>query len=365
MSTPHFHTLTVSDIRALTADSITVALAVPQALREAYRFTQGQFLTLKAEIADEELRRAYSICCSVQDYEATGTLRVGIKRVAGGRFSNFIADHLRIGQPLDVMTPDGRFFTALDAAQTKRYVGFAGGSGITPFLSLISTTLAREPGSHFTLVYGNRTVPAIMFAEELEDLKNQYLQRLTLIHVLSDEAQESELFSGLLDQAKCAELLRSVVPAATIDDAFICGPGPMMDAAEAALLQAGLNARHIHIERFGTFVPPAARIEIADTTPAADLTVIMDGKERRARVAYPEGDQVLDTVLDAGLRTGAPLPFSCKAGNCSTCRAKVMEGTVRMLKNFALNPDEVAQGFVLTCQCVPTSDRIVVSFDER
>ncbi|AKJ69800.1 phenylacetic acid degradation protein [Pandoraea thiooxydans] len=362
MTTPQFHKLPIRDVRAETDDAISIAFAVPQELRGAYRFKQGQFLTLKTEIDGEEARRSYSICVGVPDYEQTGELRIGIKRVPGGKFSNYANDHLRPGIAIDVMTPDGRFFTPLDAAQRKHYVGFAGGSGITPMLALIKTTLAAEPRSEFTLVYGNRAVPTIMFAEELEDLKNRYLGRLRLYHVLSDEAQEIDLFSGLLDQAKCAAFLDTLIPPASIDEAFICGPAPMMDAAEAALADAGVAKQKIHVERFGIPLPQAGAkpIEITDSTPAADLVVVLDGKERRLRQPY-EGQSILDT----GLRAGLALPYACKGGVCCTCRAKVLEGEVKMDKNYTLEDHEIAQGFILTCQAHPVSERVVVSYDER
>lgn len=362
MTTPQFHSLTIREIRPETADAISIAFTVPDELRDAYRFTQGQFLTLKTAIDGEEARRSYSICVGVPEYDATGELRVGIKRVPGGKFSNFANDQLKPGQQLDVMTPDGRFFTRLSADHAKHYVGFAGGSGVTPMLALIKTTLATEPDSQFTLIYGNRSVPAIMFAEALEDLKNTYLGRLRLYHVLSEEAQEVDLFNGLLDQTKCAAFLDTLIPADSIDEAFICGPGPMMDAAEAALAAAGVAKEKIHVERFGVPLASIAikPVVITDSTPMAELVVVMDGKERRLRQPY-EGQSILDTGLAAGLA----LPYACKGGVCCTCRAKVLEGEVAMDKNYTLEDHEVEQGFVLTCQARPLTERVVVSYDER
>lgn len=232
MVTPQFHPLRIRDVRPETADAVTVSFEVPPELRDAYRFTQGQFVTLKAHVDGEETRRSYSICVGTTDYDRDGELRIGIKRVRGGRFSNFAFDTLKPGHTIDVMTPDGRFFTHLNAGHGKQYVAFAGGSGITPVLAIVKTTLELEPRSTFTLIYGNRSVDSIMFAEELEDLKNRFMQRLALYHVLSDDVQDVELFNGVLDQAKCAAFLDSLVPAATIDEAFICGPAPMMDAAK-------------------------------------------------------------------------------------------------------------------------------------
>jgi ring-1,2-phenylacetyl-CoA epoxidase subunit PaaE len=362
MATPQFHSLRVRDVRPVTQDAVSVSFDVPASLRDTFRFTQGQFLTLKAHVDGEEARRSYSICVGVSDYARHGVLRVGIKRIPGGRFSNFINDTLQPGQVIDVMPPDGRFHVRLDPAHRKHYVGFAGGSGITPMLSLIATTLEVEPRSEFTLIYGNRSVAAIMFAEELEDLRNRYLGRLRLYHVLSDEPQDVELFNGLLDSAKCAAFFDSLVPPGDIDEAFICGPAPMMDAAEAALAEAGVPAGKIHVERFGLPLPQASAkpAAITDDTPAAELDVIVDGKTRKLRLPY-EGV----SLLDAGLRAGLALPYACKGGVCCTCRAKVLEGEVRMEKNYTLEPHEVEAGFVLTCQCHPVSERVVVSYDER
>lgn len=363
MASPRFHSLPITDVTRETRDAICVAFAVPAALRNDYRFRQGQFLTLRSTVDGEDMRRSYSVCVAVQDYERDGTLRVGIKRVAGGRFSNWANDQLAVGQQIDVMTPDGRFFTELRADQRKHYLGVAGGSGITPMLSLIATTLATEPDSRFTLIYGNRTSDSIMFIEPLEALKNRYLGRFRLIHVLSDEAQDIELFNGVLDQAKCAELIEALVPAASIDHAFICGPEPMMNAAEAALLAAGLEADQMSIERFGTPNPsgaPSAPLTVDDTAPGAQVTITLDGKSRQVKVPF-DGP----AILDVGLVKGMHLPYACKGGVCCTCRAKVIEGEVRMDKNFTLEEWEMKLGFVLTCQSHPVTQTVVLSYDER
>ncbi len=362
MATPEFHSLRIREVRRETADAVSVAFEVPADLRDAYRFTQGQFVTLKTHFDGEETRRSYSICVGVTDYEREGELRIGIKRVRGGRFSNFAFDTLQPGHSLDVMTPDGRFFTHLNADHGKHYVAFSGGSGITPVLAIVKSTLEIESRSSFTLIYGNRSVDAIMFAEELEDLKNRFMNRFVLYHVLSDDLQDVELFNGVLDQAKCAAFLDTLVPAADIDEAFICGPGPMMDAAEAALRAAGVAPAQVHVERFGAPLPQAGvpPVEITENTPAADLEIVVDGKRRKMRLPY-EGV----SLLDVGLRAGLALPYACKGGVCCTCRAKVLEGEVKMDENYTLEEDEVRDGFVLTCQCHPVSQRVVVSFDER
>ncbi|GAB7523442.1 1,2-phenylacetyl-CoA epoxidase subunit PaaE [Paraburkholderia sp. 2C] len=360
--TPQFHALRIREVRPETADAVSVAFEVPPDLRDHYRFTQGQFVTLKAHIDGEETRRSYSICVGVTDYDRDGELRIGIKRVRGGRFSNFAFDMLKAGHTVDVMTPDGRFFTHLNAEQGQQYVAFAGGSGITPVLAIIKTTLEIEPRSSFTLIYGNRSVDSIMFAEELEDLKNRFMNRFALYHVLSDDLQDVELFNGVLDERKCAAFLETLVPAATIDEAFICGPAPMMDAAEAALKVAGLAPQKVHVERFGSPLPQAGvpPAEITDDTPAAELEIVLDGKRRKLRLPY---DGL--SLLDVGLRAGLALPYACKGGVCCTCRAKVLEGAVKMDRNYTLEAHEIRDGFVLTCQCHPVTDRVVVSYDER
>ncbi|MGN6668227.1 MAG: 1,2-phenylacetyl-CoA epoxidase subunit PaaE [Trinickia sp.] len=362
MATPQFHSLRIREVRPETADAVSVSFEVPPELRDAYRFTQGQFVTLKAHVDGEETRRSYSICVGVTDYDRDGELRIGIKRVRGGRFSNFAFDTLQAGHSVDVMTPDGRFFTHLNAEQGKRYVAFSGGSGITPVLAIVKTTLDMEPRSTFTLIYGNRSVDAIMFAEELEDLKNRYMNRFVLYHVLSDDMQDVDLFNGVLDQSKCAAFLETLIPAESIDEAFICGPAPMMDAAEAALKAAGVADSKVHVERFGTPLPQAGApvVEITEQTPAAELEIVIDGNRSKMRLPY-EGA----SLLDVGLHAGLALPYACKGGVCCTCRAKVLEGEVKMDKNYTLEPQEIRDGFVLTCQCHPVSDRVVVSFDER
>lgn len=362
MSTPQFHSLRIREVRPETADAVSVSFEVPPELREQYRFTQGQFVTLKAHVDGEETRRSYSICVGVTDYDRDGELRIGIKRVRGGRFSNFAFDTLQAGHTVEVMTPDGRFFTHLNAEQGKQYVAFAGGSGITPVLAIVKTTLEVEPRSTFTLIYGNRSVDSIMFAEELEDLKNRYMNRFVLYHVLSDDMQDVELFNGVLDQAKCAAFLDTLLPAPAIDEAFICGPAPMMDAAEAALKAAGVAQSKIHVERFGTPLPQAGApvVEITDDTPAAELEIVIDGNRRKMRLPYQGA-----SLLDVGLHAGLALPYACKGGVCCTCRAKVLEGEVKMDKNYTLEAQELRDGFVLTCQCHPVSERVVVSFDER
>ncbi len=361
--TPHFHSLTVASVARETPDAISVVFDVPDALAQAYRYTQGQHLTLRTQLDETEVRRSYSICSGVHE----GLLRIAIKQVDGGTFSSWANANLAPGMAIDVMSPDGRFFTPLDPAHRKRYVAFAAGSGITPVLSLIKTTLRHEPLSRFTLVYGNRSVATILFAEELEDLKDRYLDRFTLHHILSREAQDVPLFCGRIDAAKCRALLDTVLPAAAIDEAFVCGPGAMLDAVRDTLVDAGVPAAHVHVERFATpgsptvvATPVAARPDTAGDAPAAAVTVIADGVTRTLRIPF-DGASILDSALAAG----ADLPFACKGGVCCTCRARILEGEVRMDRNYSLEPHELARGFVLSCQSHPVSDRVVVSYDDR
>jgi ring-1,2-phenylacetyl-CoA epoxidase subunit PaaE len=355
--TPRFHPLTIDDVRPECEDAVSVRFRVPDALRHDYAFTQGQHVALRARVDGEELRRSYSICAAPED----GELRVAIRVVPGGRFSGWAARSLQAGMTLDVLTPDGRFFTPLDPAHRKHYVAFAAGSGITPILSLVGATLKREPHSRFTLVYGNRTVASTMFLEALEDLKDRHLGRFVLHTVFSREHQDIDLFNGRLDAAKVRAFAERLIPPESIDEAFVCGPGAMIDEVEGALLGLGMPPERVHVERFGVPVESIAPapVAVADT-PAATLIVELDGIRRT--VPFARSDV---SVLDAALRAGLDLPYSCKGGMCCTCRGKVLEGEVRMTKNYSLDAAEVAAGFVLTCQARPLTERVVVSYDER
>lgn len=355
-----FYPLTVRSVQADTAEAAIVSFDVPEDLRAQFVFTQGQYLTLRTEIDGQDLRRSYSICAGVDDKE----LRVGVRRVGGGVFSNWVNEHLKAGDQIQVMPPQGRFFVPIDAAAQRHYVGIAGGSGITPILSIMKTVLAREPGSRFTLIYGNRSVQSTMFKEELEDLKNRYLTRLVLHHVFSAEDTDAPLNMGLMNREKIAQFLASVLPAQLVSEAFVCGPYQMNDEAEAALLAAGVDQAHIHIERFG--VLPAAGSGAAQLAGrsqdahSAQITLIRDGLTR----SFPFKEQHA-SLLQAAEAAGLEVPFSCTSGVCGTCRAKCTQGQVRMERNFALSAAEVANGFVLTCQCRPLSASVTLSFDER
>jgi ring-1,2-phenylacetyl-CoA epoxidase subunit PaaE len=360
MSSLHFHPLTVKTVRPDTDEAVIVSFDVPESLSNAFRFTQGQHLTLRNTVDGSDERRSYSICSGIAD----GELRVGIRKVPGGRFSTWIHESLKPGDTIHVMAPEGRFFVPLDAKAERRYLGIAGGSGITPILSIMKTVLAAEPGSRFTLIYGNRKLRSTMFLEELEDLKNRYLSRLTLHLVFSQESTDLPLYAGRIGREKIGEFLATLVDPTQIDHAFVCGPHGVNDEAEAALLAAGVAPERIHIERFG--IPDAAGAARAVQAPregdAADaqVTIIRDGVTHVIDFHAWQGN-----VLDAAAAAGLEVPFSCKSGVCCTCRAKLLEGEVRMERNFALEKHEVAAGFVLTCQAHPLTERIVISFDER
>jgi len=354
--TPRFHALTISDVRRECSDAFSLAFQVPAGLAAEYAFLPGQHIALRATVDGEPLRRSYSLCST----PGSGELRVGIREVPGGRFSNWASRALKVGERIDVMTPDGRFCPALDPARGRHYVAFAAGSGITPVLSIAGTVLATEPGSQVTVVYGNRQVSSTMFLEELGALKDRHLGRFVLHTVFSREPQDVPLFEGRLEGAKVRDFAASILPVETIDEAFVCGPGAMIDEVEAALVGLGMPAAHIHVERFG--VPAEAgmhRVEAGDA-PQATILVELDGARRQ--VEFRAGDA---SILDAALRAGLDLPYSCKGGMCCTCRARVTRGEVRMDKNYSLDAADVAAGFVLTCQAHPLTERVEVSFDAR
>jgi len=357
-----FHPLRVRAIEPDTQEAVIVSFDVPPDLREVFGFTQGQYLTLRTDIDGQDLRRSYSICAGVDD----GELRVGVRKVRGGVFSNWINEHLQPGHTVQVMAPQGRFFVPLDPASKRHHVGIAGGSGITPILSIMKTVLAREPKSRFTLIYGNRLLQSTMFKEEIEDLKNRYMTRLSLQMVFSDEHTDAPLNHGVMDRVKIGEFLKSVVPAGGIDHVFVCGPFQMNDEAEAALLEAGVPEERIHIERFGVALPSTGAVGavVHEAKPGdaetARIVIIRDGLQRE--ISFTKNQP---SILDAASAAGLEVPYSCTSGVCGTCRAKLLEGEVRMERNFALDKKEVASGFILTCQAHPLTERVVLSFDER
>ncbi len=362
MSSPLFHDLRVRRIEPDTAEASIISFEVPPELRAVFGFTQGQYLTLRATIDGQDLRRSYSICAGVDD----GELRVGVRKVQGGVFSRWINERLAPGDVISVMAPQGRFFVPIEPGARRHHVGIAGGSGITPILSIMKTVLGREPFSRFTLVYGNRLLRSTMFKEELDDLKNKYMTRLVLHHVFSDEPTDVPLNMGPMNRDKIAEFLGSVLPAESIDQVYVCGPFQMNDEAEAALLAAGVAEDRIHIERFGVATasgqPVGAVLHEAQPGDAeqARITLVRDGMRREFEFRKEQ-----PSILDAASAAGLEVPFSCTSGVCGTCRAKLVEGEVRMERNFALDKAEVADGFVLCCQAHPLTERVVLSFDDR
>ncbi|WP_432983677.1 1,2-phenylacetyl-CoA epoxidase subunit PaaE [Dactylosporangium sp. CA-233914] len=360
---PMFHRLAVVDVERLTEDAVAVTFEVPPALRELFAFRAGQHLTVRRrDESGEEIRRSYSICSTPSRLRDEGELRVGIKRVVGGAFSTYALSGLAPGDEVDVLPPLGHFTTAFDPQRTRHYAAIVAGSGITPVLSLAATALATEAKSRFTLVYGNRAAVSVMFAEELADLKDRHPQRLHVIHVLSREAQESPLLSGRLDEARIGAVLDALLPAGSVDEWFLCGPQGMVLDAKVALSVRGVEDSAVHTELFHVDdAPPAARSAAppADAGPEerAEVSIMLDGRATTFTMAHDE------RILDAALRARPELPYACKGGVCSTCRAKVIEGRVEMARNFALEPGELAAGYVLTCQAMPITDRVVVDFD--
>ncbi|PIE11315.1 MAG: phenylacetic acid degradation protein [Rhodobacterales bacterium] len=354
-----FHELTVTDVHKTIRDAVVVTLK-PANGDGDFSFTQGQYLTFRKDFDGEELRRSYSICAGTDE----GILQVGIKRVDGGAFSTWANENLAVGDKIEAMEPMGSFHTPLDAGADKHYLGFAGGSGITPVLSIIKTTLKREPQSQFTLVYANKGVNTIMFREELEDLKNAYMDRFNVIHVLESDAQEIELFTGLVDAEKCGNLFKSGwIDITSVDTAFICGPEPMMLAIAGALRDHGLNDEQIKFELFASAQPgrlkrKAVSQEGASATGQAEVTVMLDGMSQTF-----EADRET-TILDAARDQNIDAPYACKAGVCSTCRCRVLEGEVEMVANHALEDYEVEKGYVLSCQSFPVTAKVVVDFDQ-
>lgn len=347
-----FHSLRIAGLRRETDDCVSLAFDIPDAARAAFAFTPGQYLTLRATIDGEDVRRSYSICSGPAD----GELRVAIKHVPGGRFSHHANTVLATGDRIDAMPPEGRF-TARPGAGT--HVAIAAGSGITPILSIMKAVLAGDPASHFVLLYGSRSVASILFRTELEDLKDRYLGRLTVLHVLSREEQDVPVLTGRLDAGKIKALLPSAVDPAAIAHAFLCGPGELIDTATATLAALGVAPERIHAERFTPAAPArvAPPAPTAADAPFATATIIHDGKSNLIPVAAGE------PVLEAAIRAGLDLPWSCRGGMCSTCRARVTEGAATMEVNFSLEPWETDAGFVLTCQAHPTTGHVTVDYD--
>jgi len=352
-----FHPLAVTDVRKTIRDAVVVTLK-PQNGGN-FDFLQGQYLTFRRDFDGTEVRRSYSICAGKDD----GILQVGIKKVDGGAFSTWANEDLAPGMVLEAMEPMGSFHTPIAADQARTYLGFAGGSGVTPVLSILKTVLAREPHSSFTLVYANRGVNTIMFREELEDLKNTYMDRLTVIHILESDAQDIDLFTGRIDAEKCKALFAHWIDIETVDTTFICGPEPMMLGIAAALKDHGLTEEQIKFELFasaqtGRLERKATTAKVSSTAKATKASITMDGAARSFSMGKDQ------TILEAALENALDAPYACKAGVCSTCKCKVLEGEVEMVANHALEDYEVAQGYVLSCQSFPVTDRVVVDYDQ-
>jgi ring-1,2-phenylacetyl-CoA epoxidase subunit PaaE len=368
----HFHSLKIKDIRRETKDCVSIAFDVPNELRDVFTFNAGQYVNLRAVIDGEELRRSYSLCSSPISNE----WRVAVKRVDGGAFSEYANTMLNIGDTLDVMPPDGKFVYAPDTnakcgaqrAARRHVLAIAAGSGITPMLSIVTTLLECEPNSHVTLLYGNRRVRDIIFKEQIEDLRDRFLTRFQLIHVLSHEPQESPISNGRIDQKKVKTVCGEINRIAALYRAYVCGPEAMMDETIAALIECGIEDSRILRERFTAGTQRARANETRDAkatsfnenAPSAEVTIVADGIERVLRVPF-EGASVLEVALAAGIDA----PYACKAGVCCTCRAQVLEGQVKMDANFTLEQHEVNRGFVLTCQSHPITPTVKISYDAR
>lgn len=353
----HFHTLTVKEIIKETPDCVSILFEIPFSLEQEFHFKQGQSIAIRSFDNQEEIRRSYSICSSPLDKE----LRVAIKQVEGGFFSTFANSKLAKGDTLEVMSPSGNFYTDLSTSNTKNYIAFVAGSGITPLLSIIKTTLISEPASTFTLVYGNKNTASIIFKEQLESFKNKYMQRFTMINILSRERTESDLNYGRINIDKCIQLSK-LLNLTEYDEYFLCGPESMIFSVKDYLESIGVNQRFIHFELFTTPVKKKNRVtnetQLKDNRNSSVITVKVDGKTFDFNLEYNSNN-----ILDAALAEGADLPFACKGGVCCTCKARLVEGQVKMEVNYGLEPDEVEAGYILTCQSHPTSEKVIIDFD--
>ncbi|MCC6706025.1 MAG: phenylacetate-CoA oxygenase/reductase subunit PaaK [Gammaproteobacteria bacterium] len=362
MAVAGFHRLTVAEVERETDDAVCVRFEVPTALRDTFAFRQGQYLTLRQTINGEDVRRSYSICSGVDD----DALRVAIKHIEGGRFSAYANAELKVGDSLEVMPPEGRFTTELKADNDHNYLCIAAGSGITPILSIVKSILSREPRSHVTLLYGNQRVASIMFRDELERLKNRYMDRFQLIHVLSKENREVDILNGRIDNRKGAALCRNLLDLKAVDDFFLCGPEGMISEVSRGLRGAGVDEARIHYELFGASAADAQTVIERHHERArryagrvSRVTVKADGRETHFDLS-PDGENILDAALEAGV----DLPYACKGGACATCKCRVVKGEVEMDVRHALEDSEIAAGYVLSCQAHPVSDEVLLDFDQ-
>jgi len=355
----HFHPLTVKNISKETSDCVVISFDIPESISDLFKFEHGQNITLKKSIDGEEIRRSYSICSAPFE----NSLRVAVKKVEKGKFSNYANNCIHKGDIIEVMPPTGRFTIALHAANKKKYLAFAAGSGITPIVSIMKAILATEPASSFTLVYGNRSRGSIIFFETLEGLKNKYVDRLSIINILSREKTDAQLNFGRINESKLAEL-QKLVDYKSMDETFICGPEEMLFTVKTFLEQQGVDQKKIHFELFTTPGNQQVNIEHSSTASKqgvkSKITILLDGRSIDFELAYNS-----ESILDAALKQGADLPFACKGGVCATCRARLTEGEIKMNVNYALEADELAKGFILTCQSRPTTEKVMIDFDSR
>lgn len=360
-SRPRFHALTVSNVQQLTDEAVAVSFAVPDELAGIFAFEPGQHLTLRATIDGEDVRRSYSICLSRSEALRRKEVRVGSARVPGGAMSSWLNEKVKPGDEIEVMSPLGGFTCPVDPNLARHHVAIAAGSGITPVLSIVSTVLEQEPLSRVTLIYGNRRTDSIMFLEELEDLKNAYAGRFHLIHVLSREPQDVELFTGRIDKARLARFFESLIPVDSVDEWYLCGPFGLVEDARDLLRDNGADEHHVHHEVFHVDeVGQPAPVVIEDPSAPAEAVVTVNLDGRTTEVAMPTKNE---TILAATLRERPDAPFSCTGGVCGTCRARVVDGEVRMDRNYALEPEEVAKGIVLACQAHPVTDTVSLDYD--
>ncbi len=355
--TPKFHSLKISDIRKETEDTVSIAFEIPTDLRLDYSFKPGQYLTLKALIDGEDTRRSYSLCSAPHENE----WRVAVKQIENGKFSTYANKKLTIGQSLEVMTPTGNFHAVIENNNSKSYVLFAAGSGVTPIFSIAKTVLNEEPNSNVTLFYGNKGFNSIIFREEIEALKNAFMDRLRVVHVLSRESLGNKIQKGRIDSKKIEELYIAFLDESTVDEVFVCGPEEMIHSVKDFFHSIGLNDKNVHFELFSTSATKSKVVKKESNQPsfASMVKVIIDGDLIEVAM-QSEGE----SILDAATKAGGDLPFACKGGVCCTCKAKILEGSAKMDVNYALEPDEVENGYILTCQAHPTSPTLTVSFDD-
>ena len=354
----HFHSLLISKIERETPDCVSISFSIPKNLEAEYQFKQGQNIAIKTKINGQDIRRNYSICSSPLDNELT----IAVKRISEGLFSNYANDTLQVGDTLEVFPPSGKFFTELEASNNKKYLAIAAGSGITPIISIVKTTLAIESKSEFTLVLGNKTRQSIIFLEALEALKNKYLSRFNLVHILSQEKTDDEFHNGRIDQNKLASLGK-ILNFSTIDDIFICGPQQLVIDTENYFVGQGIAQKNIHKELFTAKAPAKTNTVTDKTTEANKSQIIITVDGRQTELELGIGSQ--ESILDAAIQKGADLPYACKGGMCCTCKAKLVEGEVSMDVHWGLEEEEIEKGFILTCQSHPKTQKVVIDFDSK